>query len=835
MKPVTRRSSFARDRRFGGIDRRIAAMFLALTTALLVTVFLVGSALYVGAVRTERERLSGAVATVLGPALEGLKAAGEYKMQRLVDDLVRDTPTLAYVRVVGRDHRPFVAGGQLDAAVAREDGAVARELLDADRGAQRVHDLSLADRPVTEVAMSLRAGYRGEWSGVLRVGIWGESASALLLQGSLIIGGLLAVLLAALYPIVVWLSRRIGAPVQTLALDFEGVMRHAPLHVTIDDATGRIDQASDTFRADFGLGPEAQPLVADHFPPEVFSAPAGERHEVHLPISGEERVFLVTRFPVALSAEGAVVRSGIVAADVTAWRRDQAQRDQLIAAVESTGDLLLIADPSHGVVYANPAFLEQAGHDFASTLGRDPLEVLAGAADAARESRPDLAAITQAAEGAGSWQGRIAARRRDGTTFPCDLAVFPILDASGQVHAHVWSARDVSRQAELETQLLQSQRMEAIGRLAGGVAHDFNNLLTIINGMAELLLDDPLRDEQRTSVTMIAEAGRRAAGLTRQLLAFGRRQTLTIRDVDLNAVIDGALELIRSAVGSRVQVHFERCEGLWPTRGDVGQLEQALMNLAINARDAMPDHGALRLATENTHLVGACEADGAVVPDGDYVVLTVADTGSGMPPSVVEHIFEPFFTTKDVGKGTGLGLAMVHGVVRQSGGHIWVTSAPEEGTTFRVAFPRARVSAVAPTAAAPEAPAAHAEPAPRERVLVVDDDADVRAVVAGLLRHAGYGVETAVDGTDALARLEGPRAPVDLVLTDLVMPGLTGAELARVVRQRHPGLRLMLMSGYAATASDLTQDLGGVRLLQKPPSSATLLAAVREVLAAPAP
>ncbi len=830
------RPESVRNPAFDRIDRRIAMAFMTVTAVLMAVVVVVGSALYVDAVRTERERLSVTIADVLGPSLEGLKTAGAYKMQRLAETLTERNPTIAFIRVVEPPEGAFVHAGAASPSVAAHDADVSvavRTAAAVRTGAgEVVRDLSIGGRPVTEVAIPLRAGYRGAWTAVLRIGIWGEPPGTLLVEAVAISGGLLAALVLVAFPLLLWLGRRLGAPVQALAQDFEGVMRHAPLHITIEDSEGRIETASDTFLAAFDLRPDARTMASDVFPPEVLAAGPEDHTEIAMRVGGEERT---SRFPVALSERGDVVRSGLISTDVTAWRRDQAERDQMIAAVASTGDQILVATAADGVVYANPAFYQRSGHPTDAVRGRDPLTLVAGDAAEAGAPPPWRAAIGVALSAGEPWSGRIAARCHDGAPYPCDLGVFPIRDQDGALRAHVWSARDVSVQAALEAQLLQTQRMEATGRLAGGVAHDFNNLLTVINGMTELLQGEELDEELLTTLRVIRDAGRRAAVLTRQLLAFGRRQTLNIETIDLNAVISGTLELLKSALGSRVAVEVDACEGLWPTRGDVGQLDQALMNLAINAHDAMPDQGTLRIATANATLVGAREADGTVVPDGDYAVLTVSDSGIGMDAAVMAHIFEPFFTTKEVGKGTGLGLAMVHGMVRQSGGHIWVASEPGVGTTFRVAFPRAPDG---PTVRPPtRPPPGQPRPAPGTlaRVLVVDDEEGVRLVIAGMLRQGGYRVETAAGGDEALQVVAAARPPIDLVVSDLMMPGMNGVELAKALRERWPGLRILFVSGYSAQSAGLVDELRGEGLIEKPPEAATLLEIVRNALGAPEP
>ncbi len=421
------------------------------------------------------------------------------------------------------------------------------------------------------------------------------------------------------------------------------------------------------------------------------------------------------------------------------------------------------------------------------------------------------------------YRGRIAAHRKDASTFVCDLMISPI--AGPKPHAYVWMGRDVSRESQLELQLRQSQKMEAVGRLAGGVAHDFNNLLTVINGVAALLLEDDLNAEQAENVKLVADAGNRAAGLTRQLLAFGRRQVLTMREIDLNEVVRGTMPLLEQLVGNEVDLQFSPAEGLWVTRADAGQMAQVLMNLAINAKDAVKKGGRISIATRNATLDGGVDEDGTPVVPGEYVVLTVADNGQGMDEETQAHIFEPFYTTKAHDKGTGLGLPTVHGIVRQCGGHVWVFSTVGLGATFRIAFPRVQNT---PDEEAQDALRSAAS-SRGEVVLVVEDNEGARLVIEQILERAGYEVVSARCGEDALDWLRSSARPPHLVLTDLMMPGMGGAELARQVLAEDPEQPVLYMSGYSADAVDL--EIDPARLLQKPPSTPALLAAVRGAIA----
>jgi two-component system cell cycle sensor histidine kinase/response regulator CckA len=389
---------------------------------------------------------------------------------------------------------------------------------------------------------------------------------------------------------------------------------------------------------------------------------------------------------------------------------------------------------------------------------------------------------------------------------------------------------DVTERRQLERQLRQGQKMEAIGRLAGGIAHDFNNLLTAILGYSGLLV---ARAGDRLDLLGLAEEVRksaeRAAALTRQLLAFGRQQALHPRVIDLNEVVTGVEVMLRRLLGDHLgftmTLHDEAC----PVLADAGQLEQVIVNLAVNARDAMPDGGRLTVATACVELgAPAAGADGGAGA-GPHVLLAVSDTGLGMSAETQAHIFEPFFTTKDPGKGTGLGLATVYGIVHQSGGHLRVTSEPNQGSTFQIFLPRA--AAAIASAMAPIAPVAPAPPRGDETVLVLEDDPSLRKLVRTLLEEGGYTVLTAGTATAAISLAERHPDPIHLLLSDVVLPGMGGPEAAARLLALRPATRLLYISGYSGDVAGRPNLLPeGARLLGKPFTQQSLLEKVREAL-----
>ncbi|MFL5299982.1 MAG: ATP-binding protein, partial [Anaeromyxobacteraceae bacterium] len=416
-------------------------------------------------------------------------------------------------------------------------------------------------------------------------------------------------------------------------------------------------------------------------------------------------------------------------------------------------------------------------------------------------------------------------RHKDGSWRVVESVVRNLLHDPA-VQGVVVNSRDVTEQRLLEEHSWQAQKLESIGRLAGGVAHDFNNLLTVILSCADAL-DEDVRAGAPANAEDIHEiraAGRRASELTRQLLAFARKQVIAPVPLDLNAVVRGSEKLLRRVLGEDVELVVKLQEGLWSTRCDAGQLEQVIVNLVVNARDALPRGGRITVETSNVHAHQA----GARAPDArDHVRLVVRDAGTGMSPEVKAHLFEPFFTTKAQGRGTGLGLATVYGIVKQSDGSVHVESEPGVGTAVEIWLPRSGDAA----AIAPPAPPAAVVLRGTERLLVVEDDPHVREVTVRSLRGGGYDVLVAQSGEEALALDAAKACDVRLLVTDVVMPGVDGRALAEDLLRRHPALRVLYVSGYP---QDALADGGvlapGVELLPKPFTPAALLARVRAVL-----
>ncbi|MDY3554901.1 PAS domain S-box protein [Gemmata sp. JC717] len=513
--------------------------------------------------------------------------------------------------------------------------------------------------------------------------------------------------------------------------------------------------------------------------------------------------------------------------DVTARRAAEEELRVRDRAIQAVTQGILITDarvPDHPIVFASPGFERMTGYAAAEVLGRG-CRFLQG-----KDTSADaVAQIRQAIRAGEPCMMELLNYRKDGSAFWNELSVSPVRDDAGRLTHFIEVQTDVTRRRNLEDQFRQAQKMEALGRLAGGVAHDFNNLLTVINGYTGLVLKRlPSESPLREHIEEVRCAGGRAADLTRQLLAFSRQQVLAPRVLDLNAVVGGAEKLLRQLLGEDIRLQVLSAPHVWPVRADPGQIEQVLMNLAVNARDAMPTGGALTIKVRNVDLdaTHACEHSG--VRPGPHVRVSVSDTGTGMSDEVRQRIFEPFFTTKGEGRGTGLGLSTVYGIVEQSAGHIAVTSAPGAGTRFDIYLPFAADPSEPgrPPGAAPGATASGSE-----TILVVEDEKSVRTFARLVLSAQGYTVLEAPGGAEALAVARAYPGPIDLLLTDVVLPGISGRLVADHLRAARGDLTVIFTSGY----TDDTLLKHGVRreaecFLPKPFLSETLAITVRDAL-----
>jgi len=496
----------------------------------------------------------------------------------------------------------------------------------------------------------------------------------------------------------------------------------------------------------------------------------------------------------------------------------QQERARLAVMVEKMPAVLWTASPDLRINSAMGAGLEALGFRGREAVGLSLTDFFFTADGEA----PPIAAHRKALEGQAvayevTWKDR-----------KFESHVQPLQDADGTIHGVIGVALDVTERERLTDQLRQSQKMQAVGELAGGVAHDFNNLLMVVKGHAQILLDRiPDPSPLRLSAEQVEKAADRAAALTRQLLAFSRKQVLQPRVLDMNDVVAGMIKMFSRVIGENIEMAFIPGGKLGRVRADPGQIEQVLLNLVVNARDAMPTGGRLTIETSNVELDGAYAATHTSLEPGHYVMLTVTDTGCGMDAATQARIFEPFFTTKGPGKGTGLGLATVYGVVKQSGGYVYVYSEVNRGTTFKIYLPQVadELDKLAPDSNRKRSVRGS------ETILFVEDEASVRELVRDYLVGAGYCVLEATDGTQALKVAAAHPGPVHILITDVVMPHLSGPELATKLGAERPNLKVLFISGYTDDTVFRHGVLeGGVAFLQKPFNLKALSQKIREVL-----
>jgi len=514
----------------------------------------------------------------------------------------------------------------------------------------------------------------------------------------------------------------------------------------------------------------------------------------------------------------------------------QKSQEQYRLIAENTSDLICMLDGRGNYTYVSPSYREVLGYPPESLLGESCFSLI----------HPDDRQMAQektlqSAADKKPYTLELRVRHRDGDWKIFETMGNRIYDADGTPQHSVLVSRDITqrkhaeetlRQSEeklrqSEEQLRMSQKLEAVGQLAGGVAHDFNNLLTVITGYSDLILVQLAEsDSNRPKIEEIKRAALRATSLTRQLLAFSRKQVLQPKLFNLNDLVADMSKMLQRLIGENIEMTTSYGPEV-PINADPGQMEQVLMNLVVNGRDAMPNGGRLTIETSRVELDQDYASTHLNVPPGAYVMLAVSDTGTGMDAETRKHIFEPFFTTKEQGKGTGLGLSTVYGIVKQSGGSIWLYSEPGQGTTFKIYLPVAGSKEIESTTAA--APAAI--PRGQETILVVEDEPQIRQLACECLTHCGYNVLSSTDGVEALQLVKRTQQPIDLIVTDVVMPKISGRELAERVSKIHPLIKVLFMSGYTNDAIVNHGVLDGATwFIQKPFAFEGLARKVREVL-----
>ena len=509
--------------------------------------------------------------------------------------------------------------------------------------------------------------------------------------------------------------------------------------------------------------------------------------------------------------------------DITEKIKAERQLRKLSQAVEQSPAIVVITDLAGNIEYVNPKFSEVTGYSASEVLGQNTRILKSGTSTQAQYQQ-----LWQTIKHGGEWRGEFHNQKKNGDLYWERAAISPITNEHNVITHYLAVKEDITEHKILEAQFRQAQKMEAVGRLSAGVAHDFNNLLTIILGYSSLLLADLAADGAGADgLNEIKKAGERAAGLTRQLLAFSRQQILEPRELNLNETVTDCAKMLRRLVGEDISMEVVLDPGAGQVRVDPGQLEQTLMNLVVNARDAIPEFGSISIQTADAELDEShCRVHPGARP-GRHVALSVTDTGCGMDDATQAQIFEPFFTTKGPGKGTGLGLSMVFGFIQQSGGHIAVSSRPGTGSTFTIYLPAFEAEALPPDAW----DEGGRLPQGTETILLVEDESGVRLLSRQVLLARGYTVLEAAQGHEAIKLVEKQGQTIHLLIADMVMPGMGGSQLVERVRALIPDIKVLLISGYSG---DTLLRHGGVlpdtHFLQKPFSISDLAVKVREIL-----
>lgn len=512
--------------------------------------------------------------------------------------------------------------------------------------------------------------------------------------------------------------------------------------------------------------------------------------------------------------------------DITERKRAEAERERLMAAIEQTSDIIVITDSDGIIQYVNQAFETITGYCREEAIGMNPRILKSG-----QQGNAFYDQMWATISNGRTWRGRIVNKRKDGTLYTEEATISPVRDSMGKIVNYVSSKRDITEQLRLEDQFQQAQKMESVGRLAGGVAHDFNNMLGVILGYTEIaLMDVSPGTPMHANLTEIYNAARRSSDLTRQLLAFARKQTIAPKVLDLNVTVDGMLKMLHRIIGEDIELAWIPGSDLWHVKMDPTQIDQILANLCVNARDAISVVGKITIETENISLDETYCANQIGTVPGEYVMLAVSDNGCGIDSEAQKLLFEPFFTTKEIGKGTGLGLSTVYGIVKQNNGFLNVYSELGQGTTFKIYIPRNKEGEVDTRSAG----AAKSQHVSGETVLLVEDEPANLKMTKRLLETLGYAVLSAASPTDAIYQAKEYIREIHLLMTDVVMPEMNGHELAQRLLTERPGMKLLFMSGYTANVIAHHGVLEeGVQFIQKPFSLQDIANKVRETLEAP--
>ena len=572
--------------------------------------------------------------------------------------------------------------------------------------------------------------------------------------------------------------------------------------------------------------PEYLPKMKECFEKWKATGKLSNVETVILSKNGEKRTVLLSA-NIVRDAEGNLVHSISVQQDITELKATEEELLKLSSAIEQSPVSIVITDANGNIQFVNPKFTQITGYGPDEALGKNPRILKSG------KTPPEVYTGLWTAITAGNmWNGTFCNRKKNGDLFWEDATIAPVRNRAGLITHYIAIKEDITEKKLLEDQLRQAQKMEAIGTLAGGVAHDFNNILQTIIGYGNIMKMKMKRDDpQRGPIDQILAASDRAAHLTQGLLAFSRKQVINPKPVDLNDVVKSVEKLLLRLIGEDVELIIRLADQGLIVMADSGQVEQVLMNLATNARDAMPEGGRLNISTEKIEFKEEFISARGFGKPGRYALITVSDTGTGMDEQTRGKIFEPFYTTKELGKGTGLGLSIVYGIIKQHDGNINVYSEPGKGTAFRIYLPLILTEVQEAISEAVVLPVGGTE-----TILLAEDDPEVRKLNASLLRDFGYHVVVAVDGQNALEQYEVHKKEVDLLVLDVIMPKKSGKDVSDAVKGVRPDVPILFISGYTA---DVIQKKGvfeeGAEFLSKPVSPLELMRKIRQILDAKQP
>ncbi|AFM25929.1 hybrid sensor histidine kinase/response regulator [Desulfomonile tiedjei] len=550
----------------------------------------------------------------------------------------------------------------------------------------------------------------------------------------------------------------------------------------------------------------------------------GEGHGIEFEMKRKDGAIITVLFEarVAHNDKGEFLQTHCIFTNVTETRRAEVERERLVSAIEQAGEAVVVTDIAGTILFVNPAFEKITGYAYEEAVGKNPRILQSGEHEADFYKR--LWDTIRAGE---IWTGRFINKRKDGRIYQEDATISPVKDSAGHIRNYVAVKHDITEHLELSRQLQQAQKMEAVGTLAGGVAHDFNNLLQVILGYSEMILtDEGLSAAHKADLSKICHAAKSGADLVQRLLTFSRKSDTKAIQLNLNNRVEQLEKMLSRTIPKMIDIEISLAEDCKTIYADPMQIEQVLMNLAINARDAMPEGGKLVITTENVTVHEDCAKTRLGQVPGDYVLLRVTDTGLGMDSETLEHIFEPFYTTKGPGEGTGLGLAMVYGIVKQHGGYIFCYSEPGEGTTFKLYFPAVESDAE------PDKPkAAQFLQGGSETILVVDDDELIRELGLRILSKLGYKVILASNGKEALKIFRKQKREISLIIMDLIMPEMGGKQCLEEILKIDPKAKILIASGVSARSHIIDIDEAGVKgIVNKPYDMTELFTVVRETL-----